>query len=133
MIRRPPRSTLFPYTTLFRSILTNDSLATLYQESAKELGMVFPSREVQESVIDGSTDMGNVSLVVPGIQPLYTIDEKALYHSHAFRKAAGTLEAHKKTILAGKAMVKTALAVMIDPELMKIVKDEFRIKGLVHE
>src|SRR5438270_4007205 len=23
MIRRPPRSTLFPYTTLFRSILTN--------------------------------------------------------------------------------------------------------------
>src|SRR3712207_9064756 len=24
MIRRPPRSTLFPYTTLFRSVLTND-------------------------------------------------------------------------------------------------------------
>src|SRR5271170_8173339 len=26
MIRRPPRSTLFPYTTLFRSSLTNDPL-----------------------------------------------------------------------------------------------------------
>src|SRR5256885_15702420 len=26
MIRRPPRSTLFPYTTLFRSILANDRL-----------------------------------------------------------------------------------------------------------
>src|SRR5256885_11063936 len=25
MIRRPPRSTLFPYTTLFRSLLTDDS------------------------------------------------------------------------------------------------------------
>src|SRR2546430_4576485 len=25
MIRRPPRSTLFPYTTLFRSIFTNNS------------------------------------------------------------------------------------------------------------
>src|SRR5438067_13743119 len=24
MIRRPPRSTLFPYTTLFRSVLTNN-------------------------------------------------------------------------------------------------------------
>src|SRR5256885_11347847 len=24
MIRRPPRSTLFPYTTLFRSVLTDD-------------------------------------------------------------------------------------------------------------
>ena len=26
MIRRPPRSTLFPYTTLFRSIYSKDSL-----------------------------------------------------------------------------------------------------------
>src|SRR5256885_12864424 len=28
MIRRPPRSTLFPYTTLFRSILANDVRCT---------------------------------------------------------------------------------------------------------
>src|SRR3712207_8508994 len=27
MIRRPPRSTLFPYTTLFRSVLLEDRLA----------------------------------------------------------------------------------------------------------
>src|SRR3712207_7072257 len=30
MIRRPPRSTLFPYTTLFRSIFYNDEI--LYQK-----------------------------------------------------------------------------------------------------
>src|SRR5438876_7398896 len=29
MIRRPPRSTLFPYTTLFRSAGVNDDAATL--------------------------------------------------------------------------------------------------------
>src|SRR2546430_9141552 len=28
MIRRPPRSTLFPYTTLFRSIASNDNWQT---------------------------------------------------------------------------------------------------------
>src|SRR3712207_7061474 len=38
MIRRPPRSTLFPYTTLFRSILDGDclldtGLITLYRPS----------------------------------------------------------------------------------------------------
>src|SRR2546422_7587845 len=33
MIRRPPRSTLFPYTTLFRS-LPSDALVVLEQESA---------------------------------------------------------------------------------------------------
>src|SRR2546426_6497509 len=29
MIRRPPRSTLFPYTTLFRSVRAGDSLSRL--------------------------------------------------------------------------------------------------------
>src|SRR5439155_25348166 len=29
MIRRPPRSTLFPYTTLFRSVFTRDRVAAL--------------------------------------------------------------------------------------------------------
>src|SRR2546422_7062543 len=29
MIRRPPRSTLFPYTTLFRSGLKRDAMATI--------------------------------------------------------------------------------------------------------
>src|SRR2546427_13281843 len=33
MIRRPPRSTLFPYTTLFRSTNTTISSALLYWES----------------------------------------------------------------------------------------------------
>src|SRR5437660_9792889 len=33
MIRRPPRSTLFPYTTLFRSVLENRDLAAAAQEN----------------------------------------------------------------------------------------------------
>src|SRR2546426_3445894 len=33
MIRRPPRSTLFPYTTLFRSDLIRDTSATLFPDS----------------------------------------------------------------------------------------------------
>src|SRR3712207_7692967 len=32
MIRRPPRSTLFPYTTLFRSELTHYSLKHVFQK-----------------------------------------------------------------------------------------------------
>src|SRR5689334_24572207 len=30
MLRRPPRSTLFPYTTLFRSAVAKEALAALY-------------------------------------------------------------------------------------------------------
>src|SRR3712207_399055 len=32
MIRRPPRSTLFPYTTLFRSVLVRQPVRVLVQE-----------------------------------------------------------------------------------------------------
>src|SRR5688572_31813666 len=31
MIRRPPRSTLFPYTTLFRSYILNNSFVDVYK------------------------------------------------------------------------------------------------------
>src|SRR3712207_7867882 len=37
MIRRPPRSTLFPYTTLFRSFL-NRNLSALPEECQKGIG-----------------------------------------------------------------------------------------------
>src|SRR3712207_7562073 len=36
MIRRPPRSTLFPYTTLFRSPLRYDRLGSVDQQLANE-------------------------------------------------------------------------------------------------
>src|SRR3712207_6859122 len=35
MIRRPPRSTLFPYTTLFRSPVTKPAVAALYHDSPR--------------------------------------------------------------------------------------------------
>src|SRR5256885_11649200 len=39
MIRRPPRSTLFPYTTLFRSL--GGALQALLQTMAQRLGAIF--------------------------------------------------------------------------------------------
>src|SRR3712207_8021387 len=40
MIRRPPRSTLFPYTTLFRSVLGPAQPDTLGAEAARHLGIM---------------------------------------------------------------------------------------------
>src|SRR5258708_29560213 len=40
MIRRPPRSTLFPYTTLFRSPALSDALAQLGAAHAEEVVVV---------------------------------------------------------------------------------------------
>src|SRR2546421_5042847 len=48
MIRRPPRSTLFPYTTLFRSILTefaHDALDTLRRGLPANIEVQFEADE----------------------------------------------------------------------------------------
>src|SRR3989441_2680711 len=48
MIRRPPRSTLFPYTTLFRSVgLGASAFAYLIFGFANSLWLLFASRIVQ--------------------------------------------------------------------------------------
>src|SRR2546422_7088160 len=38
MIRRPPRSTLFPYTTLFRSLAEGELINPEYRQIARQLG-----------------------------------------------------------------------------------------------
>src|SRR5260370_34547650 len=70
MIRRPPRSTLFPYTTLFRSLAKIDGIGALgkwmtprvraFDDNAKSLGNAgllascFP--KVADGLFEGQTD-----------------------------------------------------------------------------
>lgn len=109
----------------FAAIETNSVLANLYQKHAESLGETFASREEQESIIDGSTDMGNVTLEVPGIHPLYCIEAGIPCHSHEFRVSAGTQVAHEKTLKAAKAIARTALDVLCNPQLLEDARKEF--------
>lgn len=106
-------------------VLTNSKLAYLYQKYAGQMGVVFPSREEQESIVDGSTDFGNVSMVVPGLHAQFCIDSSVPFHSHVFRAASGTQYAHDQTIIAAKSLCFTAIEVLHDPSLLKEMKDEF--------
>src|SRR2546430_8213427 len=55
MIRRPPRSTLFPYTTLFRSALRSQSLQHIRRVDQR--GVRQPLREVAELLARGRIDL----------------------------------------------------------------------------
>src|SRR5256885_9813467 len=55
MIRRPPRSTLFPYTTLFRSIVPSAvSADCLWRGRAGELVQLFPHRHERSATSGGA-------------------------------------------------------------------------------
>lgn len=110
----------------FAAIETNAVLAQTYQKHSEQLGVEFPlTREEQEAIIDGSTDMGNVTLEVPGIHPLYCIKPGLPYHSTEFREYSETQEAHERTLIAAKAIARTAIEVMTDCEFLKRAKEEF--------
>src|SRR2546427_2459107 len=47
MIRRPPRSTLFPYTTLFRSLVERGDRAEVHDEEERPVDRVPPEDEPQ--------------------------------------------------------------------------------------
>src|SRR5437588_7048549 len=54
MIRRPPRSTLFPYTTLFRSDLADADLARVEMDRMLILGPVISMRDRKSTRLNSS-------------------------------------------------------------------------------
>src|SRR2546426_805312 len=57
MIRRPPRSTLFPYTTLFRSLKAADLLATRYRPIVNPATMLGQSKAAHQAEIDAAGEL----------------------------------------------------------------------------
>src|SRR2546422_3600076 len=59
MIRRPPRSTLFPYTTLFRSVVhlapreDRDLLVEQRHQGAQDAALRLPPQAQQDEVVPG--------------------------------------------------------------------------------
>src|SRR5687768_18287915 len=93
MIRRPPRSTLFPYTTLFRSITflgrESGSEVAVYKEGIEKFNAAQPRVKVTHDLATGNFD-----------QKLQTLDRKStrLNSSHGYISYA-VFCLKKKTII----------------------------------
>lgn len=110
----------------YDSVLNNVKMMELYKKYAMEIGQVVQKDGPEHEVLVGSTDMGNVSQVVPSIHPLFAIGTSSSLHTTEFASAAITEEAHKHTIVISKALALTALEVMTNPIVLNEIKEEFR-------
>src|SRR2546422_5763205 len=85
MIRRPPRSTLFPYTTLFRSVIANARFFEMVQHAKEQWETAFDALSEGIGVVDehGSIRRANRALAAMLGSP---IDRKStrLNSSHGY-------------------------------------------------
>ena len=75
----------------------------------------------------GSTDMGNVSHIIPSFHPLYQIPSKGRNHTKEFSDAAGLPTAQEPTLKAAKSLALTAVSLLRCPSLLKEAKEEFEL------
>ena len=104
---------------IYKDVVTNPTLAALYLRNTRALGLQFSETTDKFSA---STDMGNVSHLMPSIHPLYTIGTAAVNHTRGFTEATNSPEAHRTTISAGKAMAMTGVDLVCDPSLVQAMK-----------
>jgi amidohydrolase len=111
----------------YDNVLTNSILADTFEANLKLLKVP----DIMKSAPAGSTDMGNVTHVVPGMHPKYAIGSGEVNHSKGFTVVANTLDSHMKTLTIAKGMAYTLIDVMTSPDLMHSIKAEFEKTKLI--
>ncbi|KAI8060483.1 hypothetical protein BC940DRAFT_350550 [Gongronella butleri] len=108
-----------------KDMIHNEVLADTYAYYMEQFGIKFAPRLLQETIATGSSDMGNVSYVVPSIHPVYNIHTTASNHTREFTAAAETEPAHQSTILAAKGLALSASKVLLDDNYYQAMKLNF--------
>ncbi|KAL3882709.1 hypothetical protein ACJMK2_029022 [Sinanodonta woodiana] len=109
------------------NVVNNMTIADLYRTNAILVGVDFEKYGMQDvsNIPTGSTDMGNVSHVVPSIHPIFYIGSTSVNHTRDFTTASGDPIAQPFTLAQGKALAMTALDILSNPAILDKAKDEF--------
>ncbi|KAL4226516.1 hypothetical protein ACF0H5_014501 [Mactra antiquata] len=110
----------------YSNLISNNTLAEVFMKQADSLGVKFETDEEKKRKFGGSTDMGNVSHVVPSIHPKFYIGTNVSNHSKDFTVAAGDDKAQKYTLDIAKGLALTILQLYNDDKLLEQVKDDFK-------
>jgi metal-dependent amidase/aminoacylase/carboxypeptidase family protein len=117
---------------VYADMRTNWPLAEAYQRSAEALGRQFECVEDVPLSRAASTDMGNVSYLVPAIHPMIGMAPKGIAHHHRdFAFWSASEDGMKAAIDGAKALAVTAIEFMTNRELRdNVARDFSRSRGV---
>ena len=108
----------------YAAMRNNMALAKIFRKNMQSLGRRV--KLVDSSSGSFSTDMGNVSQLAPSIHPMVAISPPdVLVHSPQFALAAAAEAGTKGLLDAAKAMAMTIADLLVNPETMDSIKNEF--------
>ncbi len=91
-------------------------LADVFREEMRRLGRVPVAPEVESGLPMGSTDMGNVTQVLPGIHPVIGVDAGgATVHQRAFAAAAAGPSADRAVVEGAVMLARTVVRLAESP------------------
>lgn len=109
----------------YSNLLSNNTLAALFETNATSIGVKFETNEEKKQKFGGSTDMGNLSHVIPSIHPKFYIGTMVSNHSPGFTEASGSETAQKYTLDVAKALAMMAIDIYMNPKLLKAIRSDF--------
>ena len=105
----------------YTDLHSNPILANLYRVHLEKTGIQYS----YEDVVSWSTDMGNVSHVVPSLHPTYAVGSGEVNHTRGFNQVTNTLQAHDRTRLTATTLALTCIDVLKGGEdLVKKIKEK---------
>ena len=110
----------------YRNMRNNMAMAKRFGAALEALGRA--PKVHDDRVGAGSTDMGDVSHVVPAIHPYLAIcDEgESLCHEHRFAACAASPRGFETMLVAAKAMARTVVDLLEDEKLLVAATEEFK-------
>jgi amidohydrolase len=112
------------YAPRYDAMMPNPKLADLMEANMAALGIEVREPEADERM--GSSDMGNVSQVVPGLHPYIAIGPEEMGgHTIEFQEAAASPAGHEGMIKAAKVLAMTAVDLLAAPSNVLEAKREF--------
>ncbi|KAI7851288.1 hypothetical protein BDC45DRAFT_559516 [Circinella umbellata] len=111
-----------------KNVTQNSIMAETYTRYYNEFGRAEPiaSRQEQEALqLGGSTDFGNVSVLVPSLHPFFAVPTDSFPHTHEFAKVVGTVEAHEDAIIASKSLAMVGTHMFLEKGFFEKAYEEF--------